>query len=191
MIGLIFFSGTSVYQWVWLPAWPIASVLIVNFLATRPRHGQLKQLGRQAKVIGTNYPQLHRLLTEQTQLLGLKKSPDMYVISDESPYICSLPSGSGAVIVTQSLLDLLSDEELATLLAHELAHIRFHHLRLEVDAAQMERYFKISQFVNDQPNMRDRLEEIQEFAASDEAQAGWEKIAQLRQELGLDHSAAA
>ncbi len=275
VIGVIFFSGTSLYQWVWLPAWPIASVLIVNYLAARPRHRQLKQLGRQARVIGTNYPQLHRLLTEQTQLLGLKKSPDMYVIADESPYICSLPSGAGAVIVTQPLLDLLGDEEFATLLAHELAHLKFHHLRLElamiylenatlvlqwafapvavwarlmgqwrdvidytadriatvvthhpaplmraiirtaaaadrqanvsqeeidsylastsdleVDSGQMERYFKISQFVNDQPNMRDRLEEIQQFSASEQAQAGWQKMAQLRQELGLDHSAA-
>ena len=263
------------YQWVYLAAWPIASVFVVNFMAARPRRRQLRKAGRQAKVMGSNYPQLYRLLTELSQVVGLRKPPEMYVLAEPSPYIYSLPGGVGTIILTKPLVELLSEEELVTLIAHELGHLKFHHLHLDLamiyvdnvnlllqfafapvtiwtrlmgawrdvidytadrvtillthnsaallramvknaaaadaqaglsqeeieaylasggtlatDAAQMERYFKISEFVKNQPNMRDRIEEITQCSASEQAQAGWERIAQIRQELGLTHSAA-
>ncbi len=273
VMGLWLSHGLWTYQWAYLAAWPIGSLLIVNFLAARPRRKQLKQVGRQSKVMGNNHPQLHRLLTEQCQVLGLSRPPDMYVLDEESPYMYSFPGKAGTVIVTKPMLEVLSDEEFATLLAHELGHIKSHHLHLalamiyvenlnpllqlvfgpvavwvrlmgawrdvidytadrlsllvtrnpavlmraivksaaatdeqadlsqeeieaylasgadlETDAAQMERFFKISQFVKNQPNLRDRIEEIREYSASEEAQAALEKIAQILQEPSAPHS---
>lgn len=274
-MGLWFTHQTWTYQWGYLAAWPVASVLIVNFLAARPRRQQLKDVGRQARVMSNNHPQLHRLLTEQSRILTLRTPPAMYVIADQVPYMYSLPGGAGTVIVTRPLLDVLSDGEFATLLAHELGHIKSHHLHLELamiyvenlnplmqfvfapvavwvrlmgawrdvidytadrvsllltqnplglmraivkssaaadeqadltqeeieayldsgadletDPAQIERYFKISQFAKDQPNLRERLQEIKEFSASDQARTALERLARIRQELSAPHSAA-
>lgn len=146
VMGFVFIK-TWTYQWGYLAAWPVASVLIVNFMAAGPRRKQLKQVGRQAKVMGNNYPQLHRLLTQQCQILGLSRPPDMYVLDEESPYMYSFPGKAGTVIVTKPLLDVLSDAEFATLLAHELGHIKSHHLRLELAMIYVENLNPLLQFV--------------------------------------------
>ena len=87
VMGYFFIVPASgVRQW-YIPleiiAYPVLAFVIGNLLASRPRTRQLKKAGRQAKVMGNNHPELHRALIGQSQLLALKKPPDMYVVDDE------------------------------------------------------------------------------------------------------------
>lgn len=259
-------TGKQYWQWVYLAAWPIASILLINFLSDRPRRRQLKQLGPQARVMGNNHPALYQMLQRLSQLLSMPKPPQMCLVEDEAPYIYSLAAGKGTIIVTRALVDLLTPEELAVMVGHELTHIKCHDLRLgsalsyirivspliaffcgpvwvwsvlmgewpdiidytadrgavlvtgdlslvnatlvkvaaeadpqaevtsqdiedylshgrqaELDAVQMERQFKLNRFIESQPNLRDRIEQVVEFSQSEEGQALLEKEAELRQ----------
>jgi len=256
------------YQWSYLPLWVITSPLIVNYLATRPRRQQLKEIGHTAKVWSNNYPQYHQMLISFSELAGLRRAPEMYIINEQAPYIYSMPGGAGTIIATTALLDELDSGEFQTLIAHEIGHIKSHHLRLDLamtyvdnvtpllkvafgpvtawrvlmgswrevieysadrlavlltnnpvalmraiiksaaaadeqadltrseidayleatdtadsDGAQLERLFKINQFVKSQPNMQDRLQEIGDYITTDEAQTAFEKMALISQQI--------
>lgn len=253
------------WEWAYLAAWPLGSVLLVNYLSNRPRVQQLKQLGPSARVFGTNHQDLSRHLKEVADLLGMRKVPAMYLVEDEAPYIYSLAGGRGTVILTTALVNLLRYEELSVMLARELAHLKFGHIRLEralwwirgaqpmvrlallpllmwstimgewldlieytadraavlvvgaagivtativkvaaatdpqsgvtvqdledylrqartsdFDSVNMERQFKLNRFVESVPNLRDRIEQIGEFYASEEGQRLLEQVNQAR-----------
>ena len=258
----------------WIPrevlAWPVVALLVANALAAGPRKKELKKVGRQAKVMNTNHPELYNLLSRQASLLGLAKAPDMYLVDDEQPVLFSIPGGRASIILSKGLRDVVSDDELAGLLAHELTHIRLKHVRLELamvfiqaanpvvkvlllpvtllslfsrawkdlidftadrgavlvtlkpatvnaaivkfaaaadpnasvtqadlhsyleskgdiqtDAAQLERHFKVGQFVSSQPNLRERIEQISDFVRSEDGQNLMRQMADLQ---GVSHS---
>jgi len=256
------------YQWSYLPLWVIGCPVIVNYLAMRPRRQQLKELGHTAKVWSNNYPQYHQMLTRFSKLAGLGRAPEMYIVNEQAPYIYSMPGGAETIVATTALLDELDTEEFQALVAHEIGHIKSHHLRLDLamtyvdnvspllkvafgpvtawrmlmgswrdiieysadrlallltknpvalmraiiksaaaadeqadlardeidaylaatgtadtDGAQLERLFKINQFVKSQPNMQDRLQEIGAYLTSDEVEAAFEKIALISQQV--------
>ncbi len=269
--GLVFYYTFEMYpyQWSYLPLWVILSPLLVNYFSAQPRRQQLKKLGPTAKVWANNLPHYHRMLTRLSKLADLHPAPDMYVLEEEAPYIYSLPGRKATIIATTALAEVLAPEEVEVLVAHEIGHIKSHHLRLDLamtfvdnvnpllkfafgpvtvwrvlmgswrdvieysadrvailltqnpvalmraiiksaaaadeqaeleqeeidaylqaaddvgtDAAQIERLLKMSEFVKSQPNMRERLQEIGEYLSSDEAKAAFEKMGQIRQELG-------
>ncbi len=256
------------YQWSYLPLWVIMSPLIVNYLATHPRRLQLKELWHTAKIWSNNYPQYHQMLTRFSKLADLPRAPEMYIVAEQASYIYSMPGGAGTIVATTGLLDELHPEEFQVLVAHEIGHIKSHHLRLDLamtyvdnvspllklafgpvtawqvlmglwrdvidysadrvavlltqnpvalmraiiksaaaadeqadltraeidaylentgtadtDGAQLERLFKINQFVKSQPNMQDRLQEIGDYLTSDEAQTAFEKLSRIRQQI--------
>ncbi len=262
------------WQWLYLPVWGLVAVWLTNLLSTRRRRKELKAAGRQAKVMGNNHPQLYELLVRQCQLINIKP-PDMYLIDDDAPYIYSLPGRNGTVIVTQPLLDLLDAEEFATLLTHELGHIKSHHVRMDLaltyvktcnpvmklvllpvvltgallrgwpylidysadrvawlacgaqcplalalvkltvafdessevsqqdieaylsapgdldtaDADQMERHFRLGRYISQQPNLRERIEQIVEFPRTEQGQQALQKMAEIRRNLGAQSAA--
>jgi len=53
----------------------------------------------------------------------------------------------------------------------------------DTNGAQLERLFKINQFVKSQPNMQDRLQEIGDYITTDEAQTAFEKMALISQQI--------
>ncbi len=272
--GCVLIAGTGFYftrmwQWVYLAAWPIGSILLVNWLSNRPRRIQLKQLGPSARVFGTNHPELGKHLKEVADLLGIRRLPQMYLVEDEAPYIYSMAGRKGSIILTGALVRLLRRDELSVMLARELAHLKYGHVRLEralwwirnanplfciallplwfwsglmgewldlieytadraavlvtgsptlvnativkaaagadpqanvtpqevddflsqpggleLDAAQMEAQFKLNRFVESIPNLRDRIEQVSEFAKSEEGQQLMEQVNAVRAKLG-------
>lgn len=243
-------------------AWPVLAVIIANSLAIKPRAAQLKKAGRQAKVMSNNHPELFRILSRQSSLLGFKKMPDMYVVNDPLPVLYSVP---GAVILSQTMRERVTEGELEVLIAHELTHIRCKHVRLELaqvfirsanpvlkivffpvllvmvfskawielidftadrgallvtlkpglvntaivkqavvtdpnagitpeelaeflnsaadlqtDTQQLERHFKVGQFMSSQPNLRERIEQLTDFPQSDEGKAAIAKMAEIQ-----------
>jgi Zn-dependent protease with chaperone function len=268
-VGGWFSTGRQYWQWVYLAAWPIGSILLVNWLSNRPRRLQLKQLGPSARVFGTNHPDLGRQLKEVGDLLGMRKLPQMFLVEDEAPYIYSMAGRKGSIIVTTAMVSLLRRDELGVMLARELAHVKYGHIRLEralwwvrgvqplfrlallplwfwsglmgdwldfveytadraavlvtgdptlvnativkvaaaadpqsgvtvaeiddylnqprtadLDAHQMEAQFKLNRFVESIPNLRDRIEQVSEFAKSEEGRQLLEQVKAVRERLG-------
>ena len=70
-------------------------------------------------------PRVYNVVERMTQKIGLPM-PKIYVIPNESPnaFATGRNPQHAAVAVTQGVLDLLNDEELEGVLAHELGHVR-------------------------------------------------------------------
>ncbi len=70
-------------------------------------------------------PRVYRIVEKLTQKTGLPM-PRMYVIPTDSPnaFATGRNPAHSAVAVTSGILDLLDDEELEGVLAHELGHVR-------------------------------------------------------------------
>lgn len=253
--------------------WPIAAVLLGNWLAAKPRMEQIKKAGRQSRVMSNNFSDLYRVLVRQANLLGMKTPPDMYLVNDLHPVLYSLASGRGTIIASTSLKEAVTAEEFEALLAHEIAHISCKHTRLELaqtfvqhsnvgiklllfpilmttvfarawgdlieftadrgallvtlrpsivnsaivkfavvadpnagisreelgayltgagdmttDSVQMERQFKVGQFMNSQPGLRERIEQLTEFVNEEQGKNALAKMAEVQ---GVDLSSIA
>ena len=70
-------------------------------------------------------PRVYSVVEQMTQRIGLPM-PKIYVILSESPnaFATGRNPQHASVAVTQGILNLLTDEELAGVLAHELGHVR-------------------------------------------------------------------
>ena len=130
-VGGWLFTGKHYWQWGYLAAWPLGSLLLVNLLADLPRRRQLRQVGASARVLGTTQPELYQRLTRLCELLGVHPVPELYLVEDPDAYLYSRAGGRGSLVLTRSLLDLLSPAELSLMLARELAHLALGHVRLE------------------------------------------------------------
>jgi len=84
----------------------------------------LKMAGAQ-EVSELEAPALHSLVTELAIYAGLP-TPRVYIIDNPSPnaFATGRDPGHAAVAVTTGILRLLNQQELAGVLAHELAHIK-------------------------------------------------------------------
>jgi heat shock protein HtpX len=69
-------------------------------------------------------PRVYEVVERMTQRMGLPM-PRIYVIPTDSPnaFATGRNPAHASVAVTQGILDLLNDEELAGVLAHELGHV--------------------------------------------------------------------
>lgn len=76
-------------------------------------------------VTAASAPALHRLVAELAQKAGLPM-PGVYVIDSDQPnaFATGRSPEKGAVAVTTGLMRVLSEQELAGVIAHELAHIK-------------------------------------------------------------------
>src|SRR5215471_1800846 len=70
-------------------------------------------------------PRVYRVVEQLTQRVGLPM-PRIYVIPTDSPnaFATGRNPNHAAVAVTEGILNLLDDEELESVLAHELGHVR-------------------------------------------------------------------
>ncbi|HET7185684.1 MAG TPA: zinc metalloprotease HtpX [Terriglobales bacterium] len=70
-------------------------------------------------------PRAYQIVERLTQRIGIPM-PKMYVIPSESPnaFATGRNPSHASVAVTQGILDLLNDDEMEGVLAHELGHVR-------------------------------------------------------------------
>jgi heat shock protein HtpX len=82
-------------------------------------------MNRAQPVTREQLPRVYRVVENLTQRVGLPM-PRIYVIPSDSPnaFATGRNPSHAAVAVTQGILDLLDDEELEGVLAHELGHVR-------------------------------------------------------------------
>jgi heat shock protein HtpX len=81
-------------------------------------------------------PELYNMVQELTQRAGLPM-PRVYIIPDESPnaFATGRSPSHAAVAVTEGILRLLSWEELAGVIAHELGHVKNRDILIQSVAA--------------------------------------------------------
>jgi Zn-dependent protease with chaperone function len=86
------------------------------------RRFRLAYLGTAVRVDERQFPGLHRLLTEVGRTLDVDELPEMYV--QNSPFTIAMTIGMDKpfIVVNSALLDLLDEEEMRYLVAHELGH---------------------------------------------------------------------
>ena len=83
------------------------------------------RMSRAREASPEQYPRLHQITDRLVARAGLPK-PDLYVIPGKSPnaFATGRNPRHAAVAVTEGLIDLLSEEELEGVIAHELAHVK-------------------------------------------------------------------
>lgn len=85
----------------------------------------VRWLYRARRVRLAEAPELHEMMETLAERAGLRRAPRLYQVPSEAVTIFTL-SGAGRpnTIVSDGLLNAVSGDELAALLAHEVAHVR-------------------------------------------------------------------
>ncbi len=93
---------------------------------------------RAQEVTETDAPVLYRVVSQLSRKAGMPM-PKVYIIPDESPnaFATGRNPSHAAVAATQGILRILSEEELAGVMAHELAHVRHRDILIGTVAATM------------------------------------------------------
>jgi heat shock protein HtpX len=88
------------------------------------------------EVTEAELPDLYRLVRQLTQQAGLPM-PRLYIIPDDSPnaFATGRNPSHAAVAVTEGILKLLSWEELAGVIGHELGHVKNRDILIQTIAA--------------------------------------------------------
>jgi len=79
-------------------------------------------LGSAVRVDERQFPQLHRLLGEVGQTLDVAELPELYVSQSPFPNATTIGMDTPFIVLGSALLDLLDEEELRFVIAHELGH---------------------------------------------------------------------
>lgn len=87
----------------------------------------LENIACNVRVTDGMFPRVNRLLCWAAQILDVP-TPELYVVTDPVPNAYTNGHTRPFVCITTGLLDLMSDEELLAVIAHELGHIKAGHV---------------------------------------------------------------
>ncbi len=106
-------------------AFALAIAVVMNFVSYFFSDKLALAAYRAQPVTREQLPRAYQIVERLTQRTGLPM-PKMYVIPTDSPnaFATGRNPQHASVAVTQGILNLLSDEELEGVLAHELGHVR-------------------------------------------------------------------
>ena len=90
---------------------------LVNERTTR-----LMLLGNAVRVDERQFPALHRLLADVGRVLDAAELPEMYVVGDPVVNAMTIGMERPLILLNSGLVDLMDEEELRFVIAHELGH---------------------------------------------------------------------
>ena len=114
----------------WVAALAIVGVLILTAMVTRLAVAE--NLARAAEITRTQFAHLYPMLAELHERFEL---PRTRVFVVQSPVINAVSSGFHepyAIVLNSALIDALDEQELKSVLGHEMGHIKLGHTRLGV-----------------------------------------------------------
>jgi Zn-dependent protease with chaperone function len=83
---------------------------------------RLAFLGSAIRVDERQFGRLHALLADAARILDAPELPELYVAANPVPNALTIGMNKPFIVVTSGLVDLLDDEEMRFVLAHELGH---------------------------------------------------------------------
>src|SRR5680860_155417 len=83
---------------------------------------RLEFLGSGIRVDERQFERLHRLLTEVGTTLDVAELPEMYVVADPMLNATTIGMKKPIIVLNSALVDLLEDDEIRFVIAHELGH---------------------------------------------------------------------
>lgn len=104
-----------------------------NILRSLLRHSlelamRLHHQGNFVKASPEQLPSLYRKLQFAADMLDITTLPELYVVQDARVNAYTFGVEKCSIAISSSLLDLMTDEEVTCVLAHELGHIKAHHV---------------------------------------------------------------
>jgi hypothetical protein len=102
---------------------------VFTLLAANAQKSKMMKRYPRSKVMGSSYTDIRQQLNTQCRLLGIAKVPDTFII--DSPQLLASVRGVGApyLVITNKLLEWLSERERAALFAVLLGNVRAHTVR--------------------------------------------------------------
>ena len=91
---------------------------LVNERAVR-----LIYLGSAVRVDDRQFPALHRMLAEVAATLDVSNLPELYVAQSPVPSGMAIGMNKPLIVVSSGMVDLMDEEEIRFVLAHELGHV--------------------------------------------------------------------
>lgn len=83
---------------------------------------RLQLLGSGVRVDDRQFVRLHRLLAEVGATLDVAELPELYVVADPTLNAMTIGMNAPTIVLNSALVDLLDEEELRFVIAHELGH---------------------------------------------------------------------
>lgn len=111
-----------------LPGFKLLASRFVEYVYERPQ--QVFLLGNSIKAGPRQYSTLYGIFRECLRDLDISPEPALYVSQNPQVNAYSLGHEKPFVVVNTGLLDLLDEQELRTVIAHELGHIKCDHTTL-------------------------------------------------------------
>ncbi|MFN3995534.1 MAG: M48 family metalloprotease [bacterium] len=84
--------------------------------------------GQALRVTPRQYPRLYKVYREAVEILDLPYEPEFFLQTSQDINAYAIGMERRFVIVTSSLTEILSEEELLFVIAHELGHNKFDHM---------------------------------------------------------------
>ncbi|GAA3229028.1 M48 family metallopeptidase [Actinocorallia longicatena] len=84
---------------------------------------RLMFLGGAVRVSEEQFRNMHDMLRDTCYILDAEKVPELYVIQDPQPNAMAIGVDNPFIVLNTGLIDLLDDEELRYVIAHEVGHV--------------------------------------------------------------------
>lgn len=107
---------------------PGIDVVVRKFIELFPeRVAYIQNVAQTVRVSKTQCPQLYTKLREACEILDMRE-PELYVAQTPIPNAGTSGHNHPYIIITTGLLDLMSEDEVLAVIAHELGHIKSGHV---------------------------------------------------------------
>ncbi len=137
-----------------VPGFDLVARKFVEFLTERPQY--VYQMGNSVQVGPRQYASIYQIFRECLRDLDIYPEPNLFV--SQSPIVNAFALGQEFpfIVLNSGLLDLLSEAEIRTVIAHELGHLKCGHTTLiqmaiwttQVISGLAERTFGLSTLVS-------------------------------------------
>jgi Zn-dependent protease with chaperone function len=111
-----------------VPGFDLVARKFVEFVYERPRYVYL--MGNTIQVGVRQYSSIYQIFRECLQSLDITTEPALFVSQAPSVNAYALGQEKPCVVLNSALLDLLSETELRSVIAHELGHLKCGHTTL-------------------------------------------------------------
>jgi Zn-dependent protease with chaperone function len=89
---------------------------------------RMLNMSHNVRVSSKQFPQVHNLFREACDVLDIQELPEIYLSTAYIPNAFTFGMEKYSVTLLSGILDLLTEEELLFVIAHELTHIKCNHM---------------------------------------------------------------